>query len=77
MVVVEIGKIKEVDMQFSALFKIDLDWVDTRLTWTNLYKDKRLNMLSAHESSMIWTPKIVFINTENVFVSVFQLCVLL
>ena len=34
------------------LLKIDLDWADTRLTWTNLYKDKHLIFLSAHESSM-------------------------
>ena len=65
MTLIEIGRIKEIDMRFSALLKIDLDWVDTRLTWMNLYKSKRLNILSGHESSMIWTPKIVFYNTEK------------
>ena len=31
----------------------------------NLYNDKRLNILSEYEISMIWTPKVVFVNTEN------------
>ena len=60
-----ISKIKEIDMQFSAKLKLDLDWIDTRLTWMNLYKDKSLNMLFGYEKSMIWTPEIIFVNTEN------------
>ena len=52
-------------MKFSAKLKVDLDWIDTRLTWMNLYNDKSLNILFSHEISMIWTPRIVFVNTEN------------
>ena len=60
-----IGKIKEIDMKFSTRLKLDLDWVDTTLTRMNLYKDKRLNILSGSEVAMIWSPTIVFVTTEN------------
>ena len=36
----KLSKIKEIDMKFSANFKLILDWFDTRLTWMNLLKNK-------------------------------------
>ena len=65
MKLIGISKIREIDMQFSAELKLELDWIDARLTWMNLYKYKSLNIMFDHEKSMIWTPKIVFVNTEK------------
>ena len=52
-------------MQFSSKFRLDSEWIDPRLTWMNLFKDKRLDILSEYDIIMIWTPKVVFVNTEN------------
>ena len=61
----KIREINEIDMKFSAKFNLYLDWFDTRLTWMHLLKNKSLNILSDDEISIIWTPLLVFKNTEN------------
>ena len=42
-----------------------MDWFDTRLTWMNLFENKSLNFLFDFEIFKIWTPTLVFTNTEN------------
>ena len=59
----KISGIKEIGLKYTAKFDLHLDWVDRRLTWKNLLKNKSLNFLSASEISKIWVPHLIFKNT--------------
>ena len=62
---VTILKIDEVDSNFSCQLKLQLIWFDQRLTYNNLKKDSNYNALSEEERNMVWTPQIIFSNTEK------------
>ena len=58
-------KIDEVDSTFSCQLKLHLLWYDQRLTYNNLKHDSNYNSLSGDERNRIWTPNIIFFNTEK------------
>ena len=64
----DLGKITgiiEIDMKFEVKFELFIDWFDKRLTWMHLLNNKSLNILIDDEISKIWTPTLVFKNTEQ------------
>ena len=58
-------KVDEVDSNFSCQLKLHLTWFDQRLQYNNLKKDTNYNTLSEEERNKIWTPKLIFTNTEK------------
>ena len=57
--------ISEVSEIFRVQFQLYMVWKDQRLTFRNLKKDNFLNAVSQNESDNIWTPVVVFKNTQN------------
>ena len=60
--ILEIG---EVEMLFRNQFKIYMEWLDSRVTFFNLHKNQGLNSLVEAEKRNIWTPFLIFDNTDN------------
>ena len=46
-------------------FKISLQWMDARVAFYNIKIDETMNSLSLTEQTKLWTPTIVFWNTEK------------
>ena len=63
--ILKILDINEVEGIFKVSFQLHSTWFDDRLTYANLKKDSDLNTLTEKEKVDIWTPKIVFSNTES------------
>ena len=61
----KILQINEVDSIFSCQLQLNLLWYDQRLSYNNLKMDSNYNALSEDERDKIWTPKIIFSNTEK------------
>ena len=57
--------IQEVAQYMKLKFKISLQWMDARVTYYNIKRDEALNSLSLEEQLVLWTPTIVFWNTEK------------
>ena len=45
--------------------RLTLEWVDHRLEYHNLQQGSAANILDSEEMKNIWTPGLVFINTED------------
>ena len=60
-----IQDIQEVAQILKMKFKISLQWNDARITFYNIKLDEKMNSLSLEEQLFIWTPTIVFWNTEK------------
>ena len=57
--------IQEVAQYLKLKFKISLQWMDARVSFYNIKADETMNSLSLDEQLMLWTPTIVFWNTEQ------------
>ena len=57
--------IQEVAQYLKLKFKISLQWMDARVNFYNIKTDENMNSLSLEEQMTIWTPTIVFWNTEE------------
>ena len=57
--------IQEVAQYLKLKFKISLQWLDARVSFYNIKTDETLNSLSLAEQLSLWTPTIVFWNTEQ------------
>ena len=57
--------IQEVAQYLKLKFKISLQWMDARVSFYNIKIDETMNSLSLEEQTKLWTPKIVFWNTEK------------
>ena len=57
--------IQEVGQYIKLKFQLSLNWKDARVLYYNLKFDEALNSLSAEEKLTLWTPTIVFWNTEQ------------
>ena len=57
--------IQEVAQFVKLKFRISLTWMDARVTYYNIKTDETLNSLSLDEQLELWTPTIVFWNTEK------------
>ena len=60
-----VQSIKEKDKYIKLKFEIRLQWMDTRITYYNIKEDETLNALSLEEQLALWTPTIVFWNTDQ------------
>ena len=57
--------IQEVSQYLKLKFKISLQWMDARVLFYNIKTDENMNSLSLDEQMSLWTPTIVFWNTEE------------
>jgi hypothetical protein len=62
-------KIEETDFVSSIQFQLHMKWRDTRISFTHLTNDIERNILTEDEKFSIWTPSVVFHNTEDKFIS--------
>ena len=60
-----VQSIQEVDQNIKLKFKISLQWMDARVIYYNIKEEETLNSLSLEEQLSLWTPTIVFWNTER------------
>ena len=60
-----IQDIQEVAQYLEVKFMITLEWVDARVTFYNIKPDENMNSLTLDEQLLLWTPTIVFWNTEE------------
>ena len=61
----DIQNIIEVEKTFQVPFTLFLSWNDRRLKYANLNESAGLNLLSEDEKSNIWSPIVVFKNTNE------------
>ena len=61
----KILKINEVEGTFRTRFILRRQWLDPRLSYRNLKKESRLNLLSPSEAATIWFPMLVFENIPS------------
>ena len=54
-----------VDSMVRMQLTLEMEWVDHRLEYHNLDKGAGLDFLSYDELQNIWTPSLIFINTEE------------
>ena len=57
--------IQEVAQYLKLKFRISLEWKDARVSFYNIKPDENMNSLSMEEQLSLWTPTIVFWNTEQ------------
>ena len=57
--------IQEVAQYLKLKFKISLQWMDARVSFYNIKTDETMNSLPLDEQLKLWTPTIVFWNTEQ------------
>ena len=65
---VELLKVLELDevaMLFRTKYTVNLEWLDSRITFHNLHKNQGLNTLVESEKQNIWTPRLIFHNTDE------------
>ena len=60
-----IQDIQEVAQYMKLKFKINLEWMDARVTFYNIKTDEKMNSLTLDEQLSVWTPTIVFWNTKE------------
>ena len=58
-------EIGEVAMLFRNQFKLYMEWFDSRVTFYNLHANQGLNTLVEEEKQKIWTPSLIFDNTDE------------
>ena len=63
--ILKILDIDEVSGTFKVSFELHSSWFDPRLTYVNLKNDTDLNTLTEQEKREVWSPNIVFGNTES------------
>ena len=60
--ILEIG---EVTMLYRTKYTVNLEWLDPRITFYNLHENQKLNSLVEKEKEKIWTPSLIFYNTDR------------
>nr|XP_053643778.1 gamma-aminobutyric acid receptor subunit beta-like [Cherax quadricarinatus] len=58
-------KIEDVEETINLEFIVNIEWRDSRLTYTNLREDIHANKLSKIETESIWKPKLKFPNVKD------------
>ena len=61
--------INEVGMVLKLLFFLELSWFDDRLQFYNLKLDDNMHTLTSNDQQKVWTPTVLFENTEKQFTS--------
>ena len=62
--VMDIQNINEVEKTFQVPFRLYLSWFDDRLQYKDLAKILGMNLLTTNEKISIWSPIILFENTN-------------
>ena len=61
----KILELDEVAMLYRTQYTVNLEWLDPRITFYNLHENQGLNTLVEEEKQMIWTPRLIFDNTDE------------
>ena len=65
MELLKILEIGEVAMLYRSKYTVNLEWLDPRITFYNLHGNQKLNSLVEEEKQKIWTPSLIFENTDE------------
>ena len=52
-------------MLFRNQYRLYMEWFDSRVTFYNLQENQGLNTLIQEEKDRIWTPSLIFDNTDQ------------
>ena len=66
MEIYNILKVHELEMDYTVDLSITLLWYDSRITFRNLKTNKDENILSMKEIDQIWSPELMFLDSDNV-----------
>ena len=66
MEIYDILDIQELVMEYTVYLKISMWWYDSRITFRNLKIDNNANILSAKEIDQIWSPELIFWDSNEV-----------
>jgi hypothetical protein len=61
----KILEIDEVAMMYRTQFTVNQEWLDPRIIFHNLHVNQSLNALVEEEKKLIWTPSLIFDNTDG------------
>ena len=62
----KVNAVTEEDQSISFKFTISLKWLENRVMFHNLKKDQTYNLLREEEFQMLWLPRIIYWNTDQV-----------
>ena len=62
----DILNIQELEMEYTVHLKIKIWWHDSRITFRNLKINKDENILRMKEIDQIWSPKLMFLDSNEV-----------
>ena len=63
--VVSIMELEAINQFVTVQMNLRLNWLDPRIEMVNLHEDENLNTLNAANRQRIWTPRVLFFNTED------------
>ena len=66
MEIFDIREVNELNMDFTILVKIELQWSDSRITFRNLKASHRNNQLNDKQIDDIWTPELLFPHSNQI-----------
>ena len=66
MEIYNILKVHELEMDYTIDLSITLLWYDSRITFRNLKTNKDENILSMKEINQIWSPELMFLDSDGV-----------
>ena len=66
MEIYDILNVHELEMEYTVQLKIKLWWYDSRITFRNLKTNKDKNILSQLEIDQIWSPELIFLDSNQV-----------
>ena len=69
---ISLASIQNIDVVAGRLhlqLVLGMNWKDPRIVFHNLKEDHHLNLMSYAEQTGIWVPDIIFVNTEDKFVT--------
>ena len=66
MEILDILDIKELEMEYRVFLKMRLIWNDERIIFRNLKPDERDNQLNVKDIDKLWTPKLLFLNSDQI-----------
>ena len=63
-VIESILDLEELKSSFKVMIKIELSWIDPRLTFSNLHENK-LNLITTEQKERLWLPNLIVETSNN------------
>ena len=66
MEIYDILNVQELEMEYTVHMKVQIWWYDSRIIFRNLKINKDKNILNKHEIDQIWSPELMFLDSNQV-----------